>query len=186
MVYYNVVVKNIVEELYGPVELIEEGNNSIATYEADGLVIQAVAKSSLDTTARNQKKLSNYGIRVPETSTYKLQDVNLALVVQEKLEDPTKKLYEDPKDFVDQCWEFANKAASNYSKLDFDIRNFGLKDDLLYYHDIQDQESVWYNEPRPYHMMSSHLKDSIKQLEQVQGAPPAELKELAETWWNIR
>lgn len=147
---------------------------------------------SVEEVQQNLEAVESAGINTPETY---MQETNIPIygvgditaIEQELVESPGPEYFlENEEDYwLEHLREFGHRAAKNDLKLDFGLDNFGLSDDGLVFYDLKDEESVWHDEPVPFHMMGVYLERSLDLLAR-EGLEAPETREMAERWKSVR
>lgn len=177
---------------YGPQGTFSDGNNS-SVYDLGDRVMKICPRIDEPEFRQNLQALQDAGIPYPPTE-YGLVDIPIygfgeeLVMVADKVETDHSYFLAQPEHrYLNPLREIGYRAASNGIKIDFCLENFGfIEDGTPFYLDYGDPESVWHGEPYPFHMMATHLRDSLRKWEHEFDFHSPGLEDMAERWWNAR
>lgn len=177
-------------EKYGPAGHNQEGRAPTYFLEDRAVTISDLEEDEI---RRNIRALNDAGIETPKTNleeTYiPIYGFGEATVVEQELVEqsgPEYFLENEEQLWLEHLREIGYRAARNNLRLDFGLDNFGFQDGEPVFYDLQDHESVWHNEPLPFHLMGNYLERSLNYLSRDYGLEAPETRDMAEVWKSIK
>lgn len=167
-------------------------NGRLPTYILEDRTVKISDQLTPEEVRRNTEAVENAGIPAPDTESHSVEIPiygigEVTVVEQERVDEPGPYVFleNDESQYINWLREMGHRAASAGLKLDFGLDNFGLHEGQPVFYDLQDYESVWHDEERPFHLMGSYLTRSIDYWGREEGLRAPETREMAENWHNI-